>query len=59
MAARALPRGTVITRADVALLRTEGGEGMDASSLDAVLDRQLRCSLDRHALVRPVDLVQS
>ena len=58
VAARALPDGTVITRADVALLRTEDGEGMDASSLEAVIGKRLRGPLDRHALVLPEDLVQ-
>ncbi|HUU73024.1 MAG TPA: N-acetylneuraminate synthase family protein [Burkholderiales bacterium] len=59
VAARPMPSGTVISRADVALLRTDDGEGMDAASLDAVLGKQLCRSLNRHALVLAEDLVKN
>ena len=52
VAARALSGGTVITRSDIDLLRTEDGEGMDASAMDAVIGKKLRDPLERHALVR-------
>ena len=59
VAAHSMPHGTVITRADVALLRTEDGEGLDAAALDAVLGKKLCRSLERHALIRAEDLVQN
>jgi len=57
VAARALSDGTVITRSDIDLLRTEDGEGVDASALGMVVGRKLRRSLERHALLRLDDLV--
>jgi N,N'-diacetyllegionaminate synthase len=59
VAARPLSDGTVISRNDVALLRTEDGEGLDASSLELVMGKRLCRALGVHALVRPDDLAEN
>jgi sialic acid synthase SpsE len=58
VAARALSGGIVITRTDIDLLRTEDGEGMDASAMEAVIGKKLRHPLERHALIRREGLDQ-
>ena len=56
VAARELAAGTVVARSDVALLRTDDGEGMDASALEHVLGKRLTRTLASHALLQPEDL---
>lgn len=59
VAARTLGRGTVLTRSDVDLLRTEDGEGMEAAELEYVIGKSLLRDLQEHALVLPEDLRQA
>lgn len=57
VAARRLSDGTLVQRSDVELLRTEEGGGMDASAINSIVGKKLRRPLERHALVRPEDLI--
>ncbi|MCC6848494.1 MAG: N-acetylneuraminate synthase family protein [Deltaproteobacteria bacterium] len=54
VAARDLPAGTVLTRADVALKKP--GTGIPASALAGVLGRRLTRAVGRDELVAPADL---
>ncbi|UCH49810.1 MAG: N-acetylneuraminate synthase family protein [Betaproteobacteria bacterium] len=51
VAARSLSSGALITRSDVDLLRTEDGEGLDASALGLVLGKKLRRNVEKHQLL--------
>jgi len=55
VAARALSSGTIIARSDLDLLRTEDGEGLDASALGLVVGKTLRRGIEQHVLLAPED----
>ncbi len=56
VATRDLAAGTVLGREHLALLRTEDGEGLDASALASVIGRTVAHAIGRNGLVRLEDL---